>query len=243
MSGAVSTAFRTAYDLAFQVSPILLQGGISAPGTIIPIIALTGQLAGFVQGALSGGLNADAFFARFVPMPGGSTVAQAVGMYPFANQQVAANATIQEPKNISLRMIAPVKDTAGYLTKLPILSALSTSLSQHNNAGGTYIVATPAKIYAPALLLNVIDITGDQKQQQIEWQFNFIEPLISQQSAQQAYNGLMSKFASGQQVSASPAWSGTDAASSSPVQGAITQFPNVTNMVGAVNNFLSSPAY
>ncbi|MHB8388150.1 MAG: hypothetical protein ACYDBH_01055 [Acidobacteriaceae bacterium] len=210
----------------------------------MPIIALTGQLAGFVQGALSSGrLSANDFFARFVPMAGGTTVAQAVGMYPFANQQVAANATIQEPVNISLRMIAPVKDTGGYLTKLAILSALSTSLSQHNNAGGTYIVATPANIYNPCLLLNVIDITGDQKQQQIEWQFNFIQPLISQQSATQAYNGLMSKFASGQQISASPAWSGPDAASGGPVQGAITQFPNITNMAGALNNFLSSPAF
>ena len=52
MSGALASAARSAYQLAFQVSPIILQGGIAAgtPGGMLPIIGLTGQLLSFAQG-------------------------------------------------------------------------------------------------------------------------------------------------------------------------------------------------
>ena len=52
MSGTVTAGFRTAYNLAFQVSPIILNGGIASStlGGVLPIIALTGQLAALAQG-------------------------------------------------------------------------------------------------------------------------------------------------------------------------------------------------
>lgn len=245
MSEALSSSFRTIYDLAFQVSPIFLQGGIAAsvPYGMLPIIALTGQIASFAQSALLGQkFNIEDFFARFVPLPGASVVSQSVGMYPFANQSVAGNATIQNPLNVSLRMIAPVKSPSGYITKLPILAALSSSLRQHNNAGGTYVVALPSHIYETMILVDMVDITGDQRQQQIEWQLDFVAPLISQQSAQQAYSGLMSKIAAGQMTSPTDGWSGSNASLGSPASGAITQQIGISGLFGAINNFLSSPA-
>ena len=239
--------FATAYDLAFQVSPIILVGGIAANalGGMLPIIALTGQTVSAIQGALSSGsLSTDDFFARFVPVPGSTLVSQQVATFPFANQQVAANSTIQNPLAISLRMIAPVKDTAGYLTKLAIWTALQTSIVAHNAAGGTYIVATPACIYSNCLLLDVVDVTGGgTKQQQIEYQWNFTRPLITGQQATTAYNSLMSKLSGGGQVTppttaGSSFWSNPSVAVGSAAQNALS---NVGQLAGVVNQYLSSP--
>ena len=245
---AISDAFRSTYDLAFQVSPIILVGGIASNtlGGMLPIIALTGQLAGAVQGALSSGsLSTDDFFARFVPAPGSTLINQQVATYPFANQVVAANATIQQPLNISLRMIAPVKDTAGYLTKLAIWTALQNSLAAHNAAGGTYTIATPAYPYTNCILTQMTDVTGGgTKQQQIEYQLDFIQPLVTQQQAATAFNSLISKLSSGAQISgATPAagssfWSNTSTAIGSAAQNALQ---NVGQLTGVINQYLSSP--
>jgi hypothetical protein len=238
-------AFSSVYDLAFQVSPIILVGGIAANtlGGMLPIIALTGQAASFVQGALSGGLSTNDFFARFVPIPGSTLVNQTVATYPFANQAVASNATIQQPLTVSLRMIAPVKDEAGYLTKTAIWTSLQNSLVAHNAAGGTYTIATPWYIYTNCLLTTITDTTGgDTKQQQIFAQWDFFQPLINQQQANSAYNSLMSKLDGGAQVSAPAAgtsfWSNTATAVGSAAQNAVQ---GVTGISGIVNQYLASP--
>jgi hypothetical protein len=245
---AISDAFRSTYDLAFQVSPIILVDGIASNtlGGMLPIIALTGQLAAAAQGVLSSGsLSVDDFFARFVPVPGSTLISLQVATYPFANQAVAANATIQQPLNISLRMIAPVKDTAGYLTKLAIWTALQNSLTAHNAAGGTYSIATPAFIYTDCLLTQMTDATGGAgKQQQIEYQLDFVRPLVTQQQATTAFNGLMSKLNSGAQLSgATPAagssfWSNAATAVGTAAQSAVQ---GVNGLTGVVNQYLSSP--
>ena len=245
MSGALASAARSAYQLAFQVSPIILQGGIAAgtPGGMLPIIGLTGQLLSFAQGLLTNGLSASDFFAEFVVVPGGNIISNQAGTYPFANQQVAANATIQQPLNLSLLMIAPVQDEGGYFTKLPIYTALQTSMQTHNNSGGTYSVATPAYVYTNGLLLNVTDVTdSESKQQQILWQWDFYFPLITAQQAAQAQNSLMSKLTSGAQINGQPAWTGTTAAVGSPSQGGLNLVSGATGLTGATNSFLSSPA-
>jgi hypothetical protein len=245
-SSIISDAFRTTYDLAFQVSPIILVGGIAANtlGGMLPIIALGGQVAAAVQGALSGGVNTDAFFARYVPVPGSTLINQAIATYPFANQATAANATIQQPLAISLRMIAPVKDTAGYLTKLAIWTSLQNSLVAHNAAGGSYTVATPWFIYTNCLLQTITDTTGgDGKQQQIMAQWDFAQPLTTQMQAASAYNSLMSKLSSGGQVTPATVpgtsiWSNAATAVGSAAQNAVS---NVTSVVGVVNQYLSAP--
>ncbi|MBU9228205.1 hypothetical protein [Burkholderia multivorans] len=238
----LSSGFRSAYDLSFQVSPIILNGGIVANtlGGMMPIIGLVGQLGALAQSVLSSGsVGLDNFFARFVVLPGGTIINNAVGTYPFANQQVAGNAIVMQPKNVSLLMIAPVKDTGGYLTKLAIFTSLQSSLEAHCAAGGTFHVATPARIYTNCILTSMTDVTsGEGKQQQIQWQLDFVQPLLTQQAASSAYGALMSKLAGGQQVT-SPAWSGAVAAAGSAVQGALE---GIGNMAGVVNQFLSQPA-
>jgi hypothetical protein len=241
-------AFATVYDLSFQISPIILVGGIAANtlGGMLPIIALAGQAAGALQGALSSGsLSTDDFFARFVPIPGSTLINQQVATYPFANQATAANSTIQQPLNISLRMIAPVKDTAGYLTKLAIWTALQSSLVAHNAAGGLYTIATPSYIYTNCIMTQMTDATGGSgKQQQIIYQLDFVQPLVTQAQATATYNSLMSKLSSGASVAGnnlpagSSIWSNAGTAVGSAAQSAVS---GVTGLTGVVNQYLSAP--
>lgn len=201
MSGTLSTVGRFAFQLAFQASPIILQDGIASliPGNYLPIIALTETLS-IVNGLFTGSLptSLDDLFCQFVPLPGASLVNNQIGMYPFANRQIAANAIIQQPLNVSLLMIAPVKDTGGYVSKIATFTALQWALQQHNNTGGTYTIATPAYVYTDCVMTGMRDATaGDGKQAQVTWQLDFIQPLISQSAAAAAFNGLMGQIANG----------------------------------------------
>src|SRR5262249_8952902 len=134
-----------AYRLTFEISPIVLTGGLAGSfGGALPIIALTETL-NFTAGLLSGGadLSLDDFFAHFYPLPGSTLVDNRFGEYPFANQAVAANARIAQPLIVSLRMVCPVKAEGGYALKLATMTALKAALALHEGMGGTYTVATP----------------------------------------------------------------------------------------------------
>jgi hypothetical protein len=242
LSTVTQAAASASYDLAFQISPIILNGGIVANtlGGMMPIIGLTGQLAALAQGVLSGNNEP---FARFVPAPGSTLVSNAVATYPFANQNVAANAIIKQPKNISLIMYAPVQDQGGYLTKLAIFEALRSSIEAHVAAGGTFHVATPAHIYADCLLTSITDVTSGElgRQQMVQFQWDFVQPLVSLNAAQQAMNSLMSKLTGGQQIipsglAGTSIWSSAATAVGSAAQGAAQGINGIT---GAVNNFLT----
>jgi hypothetical protein len=205
----------SAFKLAFEISPIVLTGGIAAsiPGTMLPIIAITESL-NFVSGLLSGGdpLDLDDFFAHFVPLSGSTLVEQEIGHYPFANQAVAANAVIADPLHVSLRMICPVKSALGYAEKLATMIALQKAIALHNASGGTYTVATPSAIYTNCLLLRLFDASSsDSAQAQNTWQWDFEKPLLTQEDAASAQNNLMSKITSGVPILGSGggvSWSG-----------------------------------
>ncbi len=221
-----STAFRDVYDLAFQISPIILVGGVasSVPGNMIPLLTVMGL--GFAQGALSSGnISLSDFPWKFIPLPSGTLISNTVGEYPFANQAIAGNAVIEQPLTISLQMIAPVKDTGGYLTKLATFTALQGILKKHSAAGGQYHVATPAFLYLNCLLLGLTDITSGDKQAQIEWQWDFRKPLISISSALNALNSKLSKITSGQQDTSSSWTSPLNAPSPGSVPGLSSAVP------------------
>ncbi len=192
---------RTAYDLAFQISPIIFEGGLAQgiPGGLLPVIQLIN--AGGTA-LLSGSLSTSDFPYYFLPVLSGTKVInQSVATYPFANLQVASNATVDEPKPLSLMMVAPVKSTAGYITKLPMFTALAQSFAQHNAAGGTYNVLMPSYLFTGCIMTGVTDITQNTKQQQIEWRIDFLKPLISLSSAAAAYGTLMQKIIDGSPLS------------------------------------------
>jgi hypothetical protein len=242
LTTVTQSAATSLYDLSFQISPIILNGGIAANslGGMMPIIGLTGQLAALGQSLLSGSAEP---FARFVPAPGSTLMANAVATYPFANQFVAGNAVIKQPKNVSLIMYAPVQDTGGYLTKLALFEALISSLEAHVAAGGTFHIATPAHIYTNTLLTSWTDITNGElgRQQMVQFQLDFVQPLVTLQAAQQAQNSLMSKLTGGQQIipsglAGSSLWSSATTAIGSAAQGAAQGINGIT---GAINNFVT----
>ena len=236
MSG-LSTAARDAYDLFFQISPITLVGGIAGgvPGGLLPIIATIGGLGGLAQGLASGlaaGQGMQAFPWRFLPVSGAQAIYQTAATYPFANRDIAANATVQQPKSFSMRMIWPVNQVSGMATKLALFSSLKDTLETHNTSGGTYSVALPSMLMTDCILLSLSDITpGGSKQSQIECQWDFFKPLISQKQAVGALSGLMSILHGGG-VSTTGAWSGVEAAIGTGVQTGVGAIQGVVSNIG-----------
>lgn len=230
MENSTGKYYRSQYDLAFQVSPIILQNGIvsAAVGGLAPITEYTG-------GAPT---SLDDAFAHYIPLPGSTLISQTVATYPFANQAVAANATIQQPLTISLLMIAPINKAGGYLTKLQRFTSLQNSLAQHNALGGTYIIATPAYVYNYVLMTAMTDATPQisldgGKQLQIQYQLDFVQPVLTSAALAQVQAALTQKVTNGNKITGIPNWSGNQA--SSPANK-----PGVTGMLGNVTAALST---
>lgn len=93
--------------------------------------------------------------------------------------------------------LAGVGAIGGYAGKLATLTALQSTLAQHNNQGGTYSVVTPAFIYTDCIMTSMRDVSsGGTNQKQLMWQLDFIQPLVSISAAQSALNSLMQKIQS-----------------------------------------------
>jgi len=206
------SAPKTIYQLAYQISPIILTGGIAqlVPGNMLPIIALTeiGNLAGgLLQGSLN--LNLDEYYAHYHPLPGGTLQNNQIGKYPFANQTVAANAIIAQPKNISMIMKCPTNKPGSRVTKQMTDTALQSALELHNMSGGTYTILTPSFMYTGCVMLMMKDASsGDEKHVQEIWQLDFEQPLTSASSANTVLSNLMGKISGGTFTGIKPDWSG-----------------------------------
>jgi hypothetical protein len=233
-------AFRSLWQFAFQASPIILAGGIAQtiPGGLLPIVAITEALdiaGGILTGDLPGSL--DEFFAQYLPMPNSTLIAQEIGEYPFANQAVAANAVIKQPLSVSMLMIAPVRNTGGYLLKLPTFTALQATFDQHNSSGGLYHIATPAFVYTNCLMTGMTDVSdGESRQPQIKYQLDFRQPLVNQQQLSSTLNSFMTRMTNGNQVTGNPTWSGPQSAIGTSSQG-VPALSGTTNITGAVQQY------
>ncbi len=199
-TSTLSSVGRQVFQLSYQNSPIILSGDSQVtqlmPTGLLPLIALTEGI-NFVRGLLHGvgSMPLNGFFAAFAPLPGATLIDNQVGMYPFANQAVAANAIITQPKTVSLKMDCPARGEGAYLTKLATLTALRATLELHNTTGGTYIVATPGQIYTNCLMTGLRDISsGNTHQVQVTWQFDFIQPLLTFSQAEGAQSTQMGKI-------------------------------------------------
>lgn len=211
---------NVAFQLSYVLSPIILNNGIAEfmPGGMLPIISIT-QALNFLDGLLGGSDidDLDAFFAHFQPLAGGTIVSQTVAKYPFANQAVAANATIRQPKSITMKMICPAAGPGGYAIKTATMLALQAALEQHNASGGTYTVATPSYFYTNCILLRMTDVSEQSSHQaQNTWHLDFEQPLLTLQDAAAAQNGLMGKLTAGLPLGGDPAWSGLAPAVGNP---------------------------
>ena len=113
---------RAIYQLLYQITPIFLTNGIATniAGGIVPIMAILNPSA--YNNLFAGGsdnFNIDNFFAIFQPSPGGSLVQQSLAEYPFANLNVAADAIIRNPIEISMIMATPMKTQYAWQLKVP----------------------------------------------------------------------------------------------------------------------------
>jgi hypothetical protein len=204
---------RTLYQLGFEISPILLVDGIATqiPGGILPIVALT-QAANFTLGLLNGAdvPDLDQFLCHWKPLPGTTLINNQIGLFPFANQSVAANAVIAQPLGISMLMMCPAQIEGGYAAKTATMTVLQQTLTAHIQAGGTFTVMTLSGPFAGCILTSVKDVSsGISNQPQHTFQFDFQQPLTTLNQAQQVYNNLMSKIAGGLPTSQAPQWSGS----------------------------------
>ena len=207
MSGTILAATRSAgqaaYQLAFEISPVVLCGGIAQRfGGFLPIVSLT-EAANFTTGLLSGGtdaLNLDNFQCHWKPLPGATLQVNDFGRYPFANQSVAANAVIVQPLTVSMLMLCPAR-TGGYAAKLAEFTALKIALDNHIQAGGTFAVLTPTYLYINCILTNLRDISGgESKQPSIMWQWDFEQPLLSLAAAAGAQANNIAAMTNGTQT-------------------------------------------
>jgi hypothetical protein len=223
MSGLSSLIAQ--YTLAFQTCPIILVNGIAngAQGNVLPI---TNFIAPFA------GSTATYEYPQFLPIESSSLIQTNIGSYPFADMKIAANTVIQQPLNVSMKLISPVNNPGQYLQKLGTLTSMQNALQNHNANGGYYIVATPAFIYDSCLMTFMVDVTDPEARQvQIEWQLDFVQPILTYSGAQSASNGLMSQLIAGVGLPTDSnggiGWSGTPSASP----------PNLAGIVAALSQF------
>ena len=190
------SAGLSAYASAFAVSPITLTGGIASDifGSMLPLMSVIESLG--LTDAPSFG--ADSAFATFQPLPNTSLIDNQIGKYPFANLAIAANAIIRQPLVVSMLMICPVKDPGGYWSKLGIMTSLQNTLQNHCSQGGTFAVATPSFFFSDVILTGVHDVSsGESKQAQIMWRWDFEKPLVSLADAAAVQSQMMSDISSG----------------------------------------------
>jgi hypothetical protein len=201
------SAGTTAWKVAFELSPIILVDGFAKfmPYNMLPIILAT-EVVNFPLGVLTTGQlpNLDDAFAHFQVMPGSTLIEQEIAHYPFANQTIAANATISRPLTVAFRMIAPARGKLSMWTKLAKITLLQNILERHNLTGGSYSLITPAFIYTNCLMKSMRDASdATTKQVQNQWILEFEKPLLTVDDAltqQNRLNQVLDGINSGQRT-------------------------------------------
>ena len=230
-------AIQSIYQLAYEISPIILTNGIAQqiPGQMLPLVAIT-EAANFAGQLLGGNpsFTINSFAGHFRPLPGTTLIENEIGDYPFANQTVAANAIIAKPLKVSMLMNAPANTQGGYPAKIITFSALKATLDQHNQSGGTYTVLTPSYIYTNCIMTHMVDVSRpDSQQPQNAWQFEFTKPLLTANEVQSVLNSLMSKMENQLPLQTDQAtWSGIDATTSNPAGPTGATTPFISDTIG-----------
>jgi hypothetical protein len=232
--------------LLYQVSPIILTGGLASniSGGMLPLLALTNPNA-FNSNLLNGNENfaLEDAFGIFQPAAGGTLIEQIIAQYPFANLNVAANAIIRNPLNVSMIMLTPMKQVSSWAVKQLTMSSLKATLDSHNNSGGTYTVCTPAFIYTDMLMVGVTDVsTAQSPLPQNAWRWDFTRPLVTLADAAGAMNNLMSQINSGIQPSAGGTASGSGTASGGDPTGGTPSTSDPATAIGQPPSIMNTGA-
>lgn len=210
---SVAGIFSGIYGATFQVSPILLTNGLASNiiGGIAGAIGATSSLTSILKSigiplsALTelGALNMingvpQQSFANYRPLPGSTILKYQIAEYPFYNQQIAANASIQQPNNISLLMYCPANKNTNVTVKLAIMSAVKATIEAHVQSGGTFTVLTPSQIYTDCLLTGITDVSTEATNQaQWAYQWDFTQPLLTFPSGAGSFSNSLNSFFGG----------------------------------------------
>lgn len=196
------TTDQSNFQRYYEIAPITLVNGIAANvayGTMT-VLSLT-------EGTEESLANSNDYFAHFKVMPGSTLQEWGIAQYPFASMIMAANAVIQNPLKVSLLMLCPAQSSypsLSYANKQSRITLLKTQLDQHISLGGSFTVATPAYTYNNCLLTSLRDVSsGGDKQVQMAYQWDFVQPLLTQEAATISYNALYNKL-SGQLPTTNP---------------------------------------
>ena len=181
------------FQRIYEITPIVLREGIATglPDGAMSILQLTEGSENIIYE------NANDYFAHFKVVSGGTLEEWQVAQYPFASMTMAANAVIQSPLHVSLLMICPAQGNANnsYMAKQARISAMKSQLDTHMNLGGYFDVSTPAYTYTNCLLTAIRDVSSEaDKQVQVMYQWDFMQPLITQGQLSQSLNNLFNKF-------------------------------------------------
>jgi hypothetical protein len=222
-------ASNVSAQLTYQICPIILVGGIASqvPSGMLPMLNLFTSGGSQVNPSSLGSAlilpfnigDLDDAFGAFNVVPGGQLVLQQIGKYPFANQSVAANAVIREPLTLSVLMDTPMRGANPWRVKNQVFTALKSTLDAHNNAGGTYTVATPAFIYENLVMTSLTDISrAVNTVPQNAWRFDFEKPLVSLTELQGAMNFLTNQLTQGLATNGSNTGTQVGATQAQPAQ-------------------------
>jgi len=197
---------RSEYQVSYQVSPIMLVGGVAGTG-MLPLISVLSSV-NYQNGLLSSPTpqSSDNYFGQFKIIPGHTLMENEVATYPVANQTVAANAIIANPLKLAVEMLVPANGRITVANKLAVMTSLKSTLDRHTAAGGWYNVATPSYIYQGCLLTSLVDGTEEEagSQVQVRWVWSFMQPLLTVQAAQAAQNQAMAKISGATKNSGDP---------------------------------------
>jgi len=247
---------RSDFQLSYEVSPIILVGGIAGTG-MLPIVSLLDS-RNYSAGVLSSSDAAQIAdtFGHFRVLGGGTLMDNETAHYPLANQSVAANAIITNPLRVSLEMLVPANDEITFSQRQSIMTALKGTLDSHTAQGGYYNVSTPSYIYQGCLLVTLVDGSeeGTGSQPQERWIWNFEQPLITLAAAQAAQNQVMSKISgqtqnAGDPPGSKPIQTGISSPSSNIVQNTVpaasgpqgSNVASTTTPIGTTNLSSVSP--
>jgi len=192
----MSTSNFASFQKLYEIAPIMLVGGIASglPDSMMNILQLT-----------EGDQNANyddpnQYFAHYKVLSGSSLQDWGIAEYPFASMIMAANAVIKNPLKVSLLMACPAqtKVPTNLIQRQATINRLKSSLDDHISQGGYFIVSTPGFTYSNCLLTALHDITNPtEKQVQFLYQWDFVQPLITQSQAQITLNALYNKLDKG----------------------------------------------
>jgi len=188
----MSSTGQTAFQLAYEISPIFL---------VNPLIPIPVPITAITEALDFPGVQNNEFFAHFRPLPNSTLQEWQVAEYPFANRTMAANAVIQMPLKISMLMVCPAQNDGGYIIKQAQISAIKYALDLHIQNGGVFTVITPAFTYTNCLLTSLRDITPpSEKQAQIMYQWDFVQPLITSSNLSAIVGNFMQNIENGGQT-------------------------------------------